>query len=168
MIKIFIYIFYLCTALIKHLHTDKRITTEEASRLASTKLFTAPDAVKSATGTSNTTNTTDGTFTYALQPLLDHHEQLQHMSMANGLPPAAVEAPDHGAHESSNNDAVTSTSMQYMVQSPMNTVDVMENLSDDALQHVSSEYEIDHSSVAILAHNQQSTTTEGSIPIIFT
>ena len=153
--------FYLCTALIKHLHEDKCITTKEVSQLTSTKLFTAPDidVVKSATaGTSSidTTNTTNGTFTFAL---LDHNEQLGHISMAESLPPVFVEATN--ARKSSNNTPVTSTSMQYTVQSLkyMNTVNVTENLSDDVLQHVSSE--VDHDSMVLIAHTQQSTSTAG-------
>lgn len=146
------------TALIKHLHKDKCITAEEASRLTSTKLFTAPDVVKSATEftKTNTANTNNETFTYAL---LDHRGQLQHISMAESLPPVIVKIPN--AHETSNNAPVTSTSMQYMVQSLqcINTVDVTENLSDDVPEH--DECEMDHGLMASLAHNQQNTTTEG-------
>ena len=78
--------------------------------------------------------------------------------MGETLPPVIVEV--SGVYESSNYAPVTSTSVQYTVQSHTNAVDVTENLIDDVLQHISSDSE--HSSM-LLAHNQQNATTEGSL-----
>ena len=152
---------FLSAALLKQLHRDNYITAEEASQLTSVKLFTPPDTVKSVARTTNAnTSNTNSTLTSAM---LDQRGQFQHISMGECLLSFNVEAPY--ANGSSSNGPATSTGVQYAMQSlhSTNAVDVIENLSDDVLQHASSESE--HCSTpdaSLSAHNQQSTTTEGS------